>query len=180
MTRTEAGDVTSMATRIYHFTHKENLIQILADGHLCCDRSRVERGIRSRNVAYTDLKDYRSKVAVNVSPYGYLDHYVPFYFGTRSPMMYAYYRGRVTGRPERTDTLVYFAATAEAVCRAGIPFGFTDGHPVRMPRLFSNQLHELDRIDFLLMFSKMWNDTDDGPDRMRRRQAVRRELKGRE
>lgn len=160
-----------MPTAIYHFTHRDNLPTILSEGHIHCERSRMALGISSRNVAYTDLKQRRSQVRVDVAPGGHLDHYVPFYFGTRSPMMLAYSSGRVTGRPEDLDELVYLATTVETIQAAGVRFVFTDGHPVRMPRFFSNDVADLSRVDFRLMVQKMWNDTNEDPDRMRRRQA---------
>lgn len=162
---------TGKATFVYHFTHKDNLPTILSEGHVYCDKLRVQRGLVCRNLAYTDLKERRAETAVNVSPGGYLDHYVPFYFGTRSPMMFVYSKGGVTGQPENLNPLVYLVAKVEDIRDAGLRFVFTDGHPVRMPRFFSNDLAELARVDFPLMEQTMWNDTDDDPDRMRRRQA---------
>lgn len=160
-----------MAIAVYHFTHRENLPTILTEGCIHCDSARLARRIDSRNVAYTDLKERRSRVQVEVEPGGHLDHYVPFYFGTRSPMMLTYSSGRVTGNRENLDELVYLVTTVERIEVANLDFVFTDGHPVKMPRFFSNDTRDLDRVDFPLMTQRMWNDTNDDPDRMRRRQA---------
>lgn len=86
-------------------------------------------------------------------------------------MLYAYTNGYVTGRKENQDDLLYLVTQAETVRDAGLSFVFTDGHPVREPRNFYDDLTELNNVDLKLMQQKMWNDTDDDPDRKRRRQA---------
>jgi hypothetical protein len=52
-----------------------------------------------------------------------------------------------------------------------LPFAFTDGHPIREPKAFYNDLRDLKHVDLPLMEQKYWNDTDADPDRKRRRQA---------
>lgn len=158
-------------TPIYHFTHKANLPKILGVSCLLCDRLCRESDLTARDIAYPDLKQKRASTPVEVPPGGTLADYVPFYFGTRSPMLYVYKSGRVTGKPESQDDLVYFATYAEDVASAGLEFAFTDGHPIREPKAFYKDLVDLQSVDLPLMKEKMWNDTDDDPDRMRRRQA---------
>lgn len=160
-----------MATPIYHFTHIDNLQGILADGELVCDRTRIAREMTTRNIAYGSLKRDRLNTVVEVPPGGTLGDYVPFYFGTRSPMMLTYQSGNVTGQKEDLDELVYLASTAERVADSGIPFAFTDGHPVKEPKAFFNDLTHLGEVDLPLMKQRNWFDTDAYPDRKRKRQA---------
>jgi hypothetical protein len=60
---------------------------------------------------------------------------------------------------------------AESVAERGVPFVFTDGHPIVEPRFFYNDLADLGEVDLNLMREEWWYDTDAYPDRKRRRQA---------
>jgi hypothetical protein len=108
---------------------------------------------------------------VEVAPYGTLGDYVPFYFGVKSPMLFTYKNGRVTGRRENQDELIYLATTAESIQAARLPFAFSDGHPIREPKAFYNTLSLLCQVDLPLMTQRDWYDYNGDPDRMRRRQA---------
>lgn len=160
-----------MPVPIYHFSHRGNLETILNLGALYCDRQCQSRGLATTNIAYSNLKAIRARTTVEAGPGGTLDAYVPFYFGTRSPMMYTYMNGNVTGKREDLDEIVYFASTAETIATAGHPYVFTDGHPVKEPRAFFDDIGNIREVDLPLMDQKMWKDTDVDPDRMRRRQA---------
>ncbi|MDQ2880456.1 MAG: DUF4433 domain-containing protein [Actinomycetota bacterium] len=148
-----------------------NLPGIIASNGLFCDRACQGAGVPVRGVAYNDLKAKRAQTAVEARPGGFLNDYVPFYFGPRAPMLLPYKSGRVTGKPENQDDIIYIISSTEAVAALGLPFAFTDGHPIKEPRAFYADLRQLDQVDFSIMHSKYWNDTDQFPDRKRRRQA---------
>lgn len=156
---------------IYHFTHWSNLLPILTGGGLDCDRVCRSLSLTQRSIGYSDLKDKRLNTDVEVFPGGKIGDYVPFYFGTRSPMLYAYKNGRVTGQRENQDEIIYLVTWAEAVASRGYRFVFTDGHPVREPKAFFNDLQYISEVDLPLMDATWWNDTPSDPDRSRRRQA---------
>lgn len=158
-------------TPIYHFTHIANLEKIFSSGALLCDSLCCASGQPTRSIAYSNLKEQRARTLVEVLPGETLDKYVPFYFGTRSPMLYTYKNGNVTGKIESQDEIVYFATTAETIVENGLLFAFTDGHPIREPKAFYNDLQDLKHVDLPLMKQTYWNDTDADPDRKRRRQA---------
>ena len=160
-----------LATPIYHFTHRDNLKSILAAGGMVCDRICQRDGLACHEIAYSSLKLKRMRTRVEVAPYGTLGDYVPFYFGTKSPMIYTYKNGNVTGKRENQDELIYLATTAESIKAAGIPFAFSDGHPIREPKAFYNDLSRLCQVDLPLMLQRDWYDYNGDPDRMRRRQA---------
>lgn len=86
-------------------------------------------------------------------------------------MLLPYKNGGVTGKRENQDEIVYLVSSTEAVVAHGLQFAFTDGHPVREPRAFFADLDRLDQVDLSIMFSDWWNDTNEFPDRKRRRQA---------
>jgi len=158
-------------TRLMHFTHEDNLGRILDQGGLLCDRACQTSGLNRRNVAYASIKEQRARTIVEVPPGGTVDQYVPFYFGPKSPMMLTYKSGNVTGKKEDLSELLYFVTAAENIAAAGLEFAFTDGHPIVEPRLFFNDLADLGEVDLALMTETWWYDTDEYPDRKRRRQA---------
>jgi len=102
-------------TDIFHFTHESNLPKILEEGALLCDRLCQAGNLTTRDIAYSDLKRRRALTPVEAGPGGTLADYVPFYFGTRSPMLYAYKGGYVTGKRENQDAIVYFVTTVEKI-----------------------------------------------------------------
>ena len=92
--------------------------------------------------------------------------YVPFYFAPRSPMLF-----RLQKEGIAANDLVYLVSSTTAIVNAGhgvvvsdgnAAHGLTSFHPVDM-------LDEV--VDWPLMSARMWTNTDEDPDRKRRRQA---------
>ena len=98
--------------------------------------------------------------------------YVPFYFAPRSPMLYVINKGGVPGYAGGQPEVVHLVSGAEQVDAAGCDWVFTDGH-ADMPPLtsFYDDFANLAKIDWGVMKSRYWHDTNDYPDRERRRQA---------
>lgn len=86
-------------------------------------------------------------------------------------MLYVISRGGVEGYAEGQDPVVYLCSTAEAVKKARLRWVFTEGHADIGYTDFFDDLKDLDKIDWNLMKATYWHDTDDDPDRKRRRQA---------
>lgn len=97
--------------------------------------------------------------------------YVPFYFAPRSPMLYTIYKGNVEGYEQGQRPVVHLVSAVEDAVALGKPWCFTDGHAEMAFSRFFDDLKDLDKIDWSVMKSKMWNDTDAQPDRKRKRQA---------
>jgi ssDNA thymidine ADP-ribosyltransferase, DarT len=123
------------------------------------------------NIAYQDLKGRRSNTSVYVGAGGNLCDYVPFYFATRSPMLFAIMRGLVEGYAGGQAGVIYLVSSCEVIAQAGAHFVFTDGHAVKRLTNQFEDLSELSQIDWPLMRARYWNDTDEDGDRKRRRQA---------
>jgi hypothetical protein len=158
-------------TAIYHITHIRNLPSILKDGGLWCDRVVMERNLAHVGIAHQHIKDRRAQKQVPCAPGGVVADYVPFYFAPRSPMLYVISRGGVENYSEGQQPILHLVSSAEAVFAAGLPFTFTDGHAdVDISRYFTD-LQDLNQIDWNIMASKYWHDTDQYGDRKRRRQA---------
>jgi hypothetical protein len=70
------------------------------------------------------------------------------------------------------DPLIYLVASAEGVAEAGPRCLFSDGNcAAAVTRLFDDLSHLDAEVDWPLMQARMWNNTADDPDRMRRRMA---------
>ena len=147
-------------TPIYHITHVDNLPGIIADGGLRCCADLRQSGVGYRNIAYTHIQDRRARTHVPSGPRGVLHDYVPFYFAPRSPMLYTISRGNVATYAEGQQPVVYMVSTVQAVHAAGLGFVFTDGHATIMTSAFYDDSVHLDQIDWTLMRSRYWNDTD--------------------
>jgi hypothetical protein len=156
-------------TQIFHITHVNNLQGIIATGGLLCDRR--SQSVAHVRIGHQHIKDRRLKRAVPLIPGGTLGDYVPFYFAPRSPMLFAIHCGQVQGYARGQSEVVHLVSTAEAVDNLGLSWLFTDGHAEIHFTGFFDNLRNLDKIDWEIMRARYWNDTNDDPDRKRRRQA---------
>ncbi|MCA9527367.1 MAG: DUF4433 domain-containing protein [Myxococcales bacterium] len=157
-------------TPIYHLTHGRNLASILRAGGLWSPLHAPE-GFRPASIAHENIQARRRLRLVPVPPGGSLHDYVPFYFGTRSPMLYANHRGWVEGNPDGQRPLVYLVSTIERAVAAGARWVFTDGHAaIRYTRFFCD-LGRLSEVDWQVVHGQAWFDTLEDPDRKRRKQA---------
>lgn len=123
------------------------------------------------DIAFDHIQSRRSEVEVPLEPYGNLHDYVPFYFAPRSPMLYTISRGNVPNFQKGQTSIVYLVSSVQTVTRERIPFVFTDGHAIMFYSDFYNSIEDLDQIDWNVMSSRYWNDTNEYPDRKRKRQA---------
>ena len=86
-------------------------------------------------------------------------------------MLYVINRGGVEGYTEGQSPVIYLCSTAEAVKEAGLRWVFTEGHADMGFTDFFDDLKDLPKIDWSLMHETYWHDTNEDPDRKRRRQA---------
>jgi len=86
---------------------------------------------------------------------------VPFYFGPRSPMLYAIKNGKVDGCNDQRE-IIYLVSTAEAVAEAGLPFVFTNGHAIIGYVDHFNRLEDLENVPWDVIRAKYWNNFEDG------------------
>lgn len=158
-------------TAIYHITHLRNLPNILRDGGLWCDAEAVRRKIQPVEIAYTEIKERRTRRKVPIPPGGVLAEYVPFYFCNRSPMLYTIHMGNVPAYRDGQANILHLVGSVDAVAQANLPFVFTDGHAVVQISLFYNDLKDLNQVDWKVVEDWRWHDTEADNDRKRRKQA---------
>lgn len=158
-------------TAIYHITHISNLPNILKENGLWCDAESVKRNIQPIEIAYTEIKGRRTRKPIPIAPGGMLAEYVPFYFCNRSPMLGAIHKGYVSAYQDGQANILHLVSSAEAVAQASLPFVFTDGHAVIQLSLFYNDLKDLNQVDWKVIQSWKWSNTQEDNDRLRRKQA---------
>ncbi len=153
-----------------HFTHIDNLAQIVAGGELYSDalvgaRLRTEVGDRG-------IKAARRSNRVNCGVGGHPADYVPFYFAPRSPMMYRIAVGSVEQYQDGQDHLIYLVTTIDDVVRTGLRWVFSNGNCGSPTTEYFDELELLDTaVDWDLQEAVMWNATADDPNRATRRAA---------
>lgn len=156
---------------LYHITHYRNLRSILQNGELLAHSKVRENDLSFEDIAHSHIQNKRSITSIDVEPYGKLHDYVPFYFAPRSPMLYAIKNGKVEGFGGKQSDIIYLVTNTNKIVEAEKEFVFTDGHAIMALTEFYNDLAYLSEIDWSVMESRYWNDTDDYPDRKRKRQA---------
>ena len=160
-----------MPTRLYHITHVANLPAIVAAGGLCCDAERARRSLRVTGIAHQHIKNRRAKRVVPVAAGGTLADYVPFYFASRSPMLYTIHRGNVEGYVGGQAGVIHLCCVAEDVMASRRAWCFSDGHAeMEISRLYDDW-SDSGNIDWPLMEERIWADNAADNDRNRRRQA---------
>ncbi len=155
-------------SEIYHMTHINNLKPILASGLIHC-KNRLPSNLLNVDVANVDVQSRRLNKTVGLAKGGNLHDYVPFYFAPRSPMLYALHKNNVEGYQDGQNPMIYIVSRAEHIPKG--QFIFTDGHPIMAFSSFFDDLAQLQEIDWEVMRARFWNDSQEDPDRKRRRQA---------
>ena len=157
---------------IVHFTHVRNLPGILAAGCLRADNQVDWRSALAVEAADLEIKSSRRAIRIGLAPFGCVADYVPFYFAPRSPMLYKLAKGGVPTYTGGQDPLIYLVSTVGAITAAGLQRLFSDGNCAATVTQIFDDLGLLDSVvDWQLMAGRMWNNTADDPDRMRRRMA---------
>lgn len=156
---------------LFHFTHLSNLASIAVDGLAPDAVVRVDGRLQTE-VGNQGIKDARRSRGVPCGPGGCVADYVPFYFSTRSPMLYAIRGGNVATYQGGQADLVYLVSEVGRVVELGLPYVFTDRNAVLAFASFSDNLDDLDDfVDWNLMNETYWHNTAQEPDRRERRMA---------
>lgn len=163
---------------LYRIIHIDNLDFILKSGKLTCPNS-PDCDPNYIGIGDATLISSRSSRQISIEPNGNFTDYVAFYFGVRSPMLHLIqygYKGVIKRNP---DTIIYLVTTFENVKKSESQYVFSDGHGYNFLSQFFNTEDGLEEVDWDTVNLKRWNDTEDDPDRKRRKQAeflVYREL----
>jgi hypothetical protein len=153
---------------IVHFTDYTNLEGILEAGVLRCPRDAPT----TTNVGNLEIKDNRTRRVVTCDPGGVVCDYVPFYFAPRSPMLFSIKCGNVLDVDPNQARLVYLVSSTEKMYDAGLDCVFSDGNAAVYISEFDNDAGNLaTHVDWAIMEERMWRNTSEDGDRVRRRMA---------
>lgn len=151
---------------LYHITHVTNLPSISEQGGLQSHLSIQQHELKYHDVANQDVQSRRQKTRIPVGKAGILHDYAPFYFAARSPMLYFLHKQKL-----QQQEIVYFMTNIQAILDHELSYVFTDGHAIRRLTNFYTDLSDLDKMDWDVMKSQYWHDTNEDMNRKSRRQA---------
>jgi hypothetical protein len=86
-------------------------------------------------------------------------------------MLYANHSGHVSGNPDGQAAMVYLVSSIKRVSAAGLPYVFTDGHADVQFTSFFDDVADMTVVDWSVVDERYWADTQDDPDKKRRKQA---------
>lgn len=157
--------------RLYRVAHGKQLASLIARGLLCRRIVQIE-GIQFQTISNEEIESKRAAMTVPCGPGETLHDYVPFHFGPRSPMMSRISYRNLPAYAQGQRPLLYLVTSVATVAGAGLRFTYTDGHPLAALSDTFDDADQIDaRVDLALMRERYWKDTEDDPDRERRRQA---------
>ena len=160
-------------TLIFRIIHIDNLHVCLEQGGLWASAAAPAGGPSYRPILDPAIHARRCSRSVPCGPGGTLVDYVPFYFGTRSPMLYRIHTRYNIDYDGGQEPIIYLVSSCETVRDAGTPFVFTDGHAATtMPESrFFDDMSCLRHVDFEATDAEWWRNTLEDSDRERRKQA---------
>ena len=155
---------------LYRITHIDNLDHILVKNKITCP-NHPEKDPRYINIGDTTLIGNRKETPINIAPGGTFSDYVAFYLGARPPMLYNIQNGFQGVTKRKPEDIIYLVSSFAEVRKTGSPFIFTDGHAYHLMSQFFNHEDHFNEVDWQAVNLKKWNDTEDDPDRKRRKQT---------
>lgn len=158
-------------TPIVRFIHTDNLGVCLRRGGLHAPNHTPNDGLTYRTIHNVDIQVKRKIERVPCGPRGTIHDYVSFYFGYLSPMMLQLKTGQVSGYAEGQEPLIYLVSSAQAVQAAGAGYAFSDGHGIAAFTNWFDDLADLDKVDWNMVYQRYWSDNVNDMDRQRRKQA---------
>ena len=151
--------------------HLDNLAVCLEHGGMHAPNYAPNDGQDYRIIHNIEIQQVRRARIIRCGPGGIVHDYLAFYLGPRSPMLLQLHTGRVEGYDEGQAPLIYAVSTVEAIVQARLAFVFSDGHGIAAYTQWFDNLADLDKIDWDIVYADYWADTVDDMDRQRRKQA---------
>ena len=158
-------------TPIYRLVHVDNLDVLLRRGGLHAPNQTPNDGLIYRTIHNVDIQAKRQVRRIPCGPRGTVHDYVSFYFGYLSPMLFQLKTGWVAGYQEGQEPLIYLVSSVQRVAEEGVPFVFSDGHGIAAYTSWCDDLTDLDKVDWAMVYQRYWHDTVEDMDRQRRKQA---------
>jgi hypothetical protein len=154
---------------LYRITHIENIPHVLRYGITHSSSPNANAGFVP--IGDSSLIAMRSKFVLDNGRR--LGEYIPFYFGSRMPMLFVIQKGYNLVKPTPPQDIVYCITSVQKIMDGNMEYVFTNGHAV--DRLSSQYgMDDIENIDNLLdmkaIRSRYWKDEND-LDLKRRKEA---------
>jgi len=149
---------------IYHISHVENLPSILTEGGLWSEAAMIARGKPVAGIGMGKIKQRRLELPVRCNPGDRVGDYVPFYFCSRSIMLYLIHRAN---HPELTyqggqAPIIHLEAdlhkTVSWAESEGCPWAFSLSNAGAHYAEFRNRLDQLGDVDWAAVAANDWRE----------------------
>jgi hypothetical protein len=151
---------------IYHFTHLDNLQNILRDG-LLSHKLLGQQGKTHKSIASSEIQERRAKMQVTCGPGGVVHDYVPFYFCARSSMLLSV----VNAKNVDQLFLIYLAIPISILQQEDVVFTNASANTAIPPTFFSDPT-QLDSLNWGAICSKKWSMPDEAQKQARMAEAL--------
>ncbi len=159
-------------TPIYRLLHVDNLHTCLQRRALHAPNHTPNDGLPYKTIHNVDIQQQRKVIRIPCGPQGVIHDYVAFYFGYLSPMLLQLKTGQVLGYDERQEPLVYLVSSVQAIAQRQTGFAFSDGHGIAFDTHWYDDIKDLDKVDWNMVYQRYWAaDYEKDMDRQRRKQA---------
>lgn len=158
-------------TPILRFMHIDSLSVVMQRGGLHAPNFTPQDGLTYRTIHNLEVQEKRANKQIPCGPRGVVHDYVPFYFGPLSPMMLNLKTGRVPGYTDGQEPLIYLGTMAQTIAQSGARFVFSDGHGIAAYTSWFDDLTQLDKVDWNMVYQRYWTDNASDMDRQRKKQA---------
>mgnify|MGYP003873690449 CR=1 FL=1 len=155
---------------IYRITHIDNVPHILQYGI-------THNNSQNRNSAFTPIGDksiINKRGQTMLFNGKMLGQYIPFYFGSHSPMLYVIQKGYNGVQMQRSHNIIYLVTSVQQIIDMQIPFVYSDGHATNSLTSFFNLANianiEND-LDFGAIKAKHWQNHPNDLDLKRRKES---------
>lgn len=135
----------------YRITHYGNIPFILSNGMYCPSSEIKDKNYI--NIGERDIIDKRERKSIEIEPYGKIHDYVSFYFGPKSPMLYSISKGNSDTNCSQSD-IVYIVTAVSSLIENKLKFVFTTGQAIMELSTQHNNLNDLNKIDWDIIFAK--------------------------
>jgi len=154
----------------YRIMHRENLGHVLKHGLVCKHHKNADSGFIS--IGNIEIIDVRSSTSVKIQDFGNIGDYVPFYFTTRSIMLYNIVTGYQTPKvPQRAKNEIIAIRCRIDTLAGQRNWFFTDGQANDDATTHFSDLQDLNKVDWDCILQGDFSKSVADYDKPRRYQA---------
>jgi hypothetical protein len=148
----------------------QNLKYILRDGLHCKNAGKTDKGFVT--IGSKEIITQRDTSIVKCYPDTVVNDYVPFYFSVRTPMLYNIVTGHGVPASPQKD-IIYLCCKLSELATEDFQWCFTDGNAAKKISKFSNNIKNLEHLDWRSIKTTDFRDenADGDEDRVRKKHA---------